>query len=98
VSTKRLEFTTTVDAPVPSVWRFMLGLESDKRWASVFAEGTYFEGAWEQGARIRFLSPPSGAGMLSEIAQNRPHEFISIRHLGFVSDGVEDTTSDSVRA
>jgi hypothetical protein len=76
----------------------MIGAESYKRWASAFAEGTYFEGSWEQGAKIKFLSPPSGDGMVAEIAQNRNNEFISIRHLGFVSNGVEDTTSESVRA
>ena len=36
--------------------------------------------------------------MLSEIAENREHEFISIRHLGMINGGVEDTTSDAVRA
>jgi hypothetical protein len=95
---KRIQFTTTINAPVPTVWRFMIGPDSYKRWASAFAEGTYFEGSWEQGAKIKFLSPPSGDGMVAEIAQNRKNEFISIRHLGLISNGVEDTTSESVRA
>lgn len=98
MSMKRVQFVTTINAPVPTVWRLMLGLEGYKRWASAFAEGCYFEGSWEQGAKIKFLSPPSGDGMVAEIAQNRKNEFISIRHLGFISNGVEDTTSESVRA
>jgi hypothetical protein len=98
MSMKRIQFITTINAPVPTVWRLMLGLEGYKRWASAFAEGCYFEGSWEQGAKIKFLSPPSGDGMVSEIAQNRKNEFISIRHLGFISNGVEVTTSESVRA
>ena len=98
MSMKRIQFMTTINAPVPTVWRLMLGLEGYKRWASAFAEGCYFEGSWEQGAKIKFLSPPSGDGMVSEIAQNRKNEFISIRHQGFISNGVEDTTSESVRA
>jgi len=76
----------------------MIGPESYKRWAAAFAEGTYFEGSWEQGTKIKFLSPPAGDGMLSEIAQSRNNEFISIRHLGLISNGVEDTTSESVLA
>ena len=95
---KRIQFTATINAPVPTVWRFMIGPESYKRWASAFTEGCYFEGSWEQGAKIKFLSPPSGDGMVAEIAQNRKNEFISIRHLGYISNGVEDTTSESVRA
>ena len=75
----------------------MMGPASYKRWASAFAEGSYFDGSWEQGGKIKFLAP-SGDGMVSEIAENRENEFISIRHLGYYSNGVEDTTSDSVRA
>ena len=36
--------------------------------------------------------------MVSEIAENRRNGFISIRHLGFIADGKEDTTSEAVRA
>ena len=36
--------------------------------------------------------------MTAEIAQNRPFEFVSIRHLGEVRNGVEDTTSEAVKA
>ena len=97
-SEKQVQFVVTINAPVPTVWRLMIGPESYKRWAAPFAEGTYFEGSWEQGTKIKFLSPPSGEGMLSEIAERRNNEFISIRHLGMISNGVEDTTSESVLA
>lgn len=97
-SRNRMQFATTIHAPVPTVWRLMLDPLSYQRWASAFAEGTYFEGSWEEGAKIKFLSPPSGDGMVAEIAHNRPNEFISIRHVGFVANGVEDTTSEAVRA
>jgi hypothetical protein len=36
--------------------------------------------------------------MLSEIAESRPHEFISIRHIGWIKGGVEDTQSEEVRS
>lgn len=36
--------------------------------------------------------------MVSTIAANRHHEFVSIQHLGEVHNGVEDTTSDRVKA
>ena len=96
-SVKRIQFSATINAPVPTVWRLMISPESYKRWASAFAEGSCFEGSWEQGAKVKFLAS-SGDGMAAEIAQNRKNEFISIRHLGFISNGVEDTTSESVRA
>ena len=94
---KTLAFEITIHAPRARVWSTMLEPESYKAWTSAFCEGSYFEGSWDQGAKIRFLSP-SGDGMVAEIAENRKHEFISIRHLGFLANGVEDTTSDAVRA
>lgn len=35
--------------------------------------------------------------MSAEISENRKHEVLSIRHLGYVFDGVEDSTSAVVR-
>ena len=35
--------------------------------------------------------------MISEIAESIYPEFISIRHLGYIIMGVEDTTSDAVK-
>ena len=96
-STKRIQFTATIKAPPGVVWRHVTDPESYRRWTSAFAEGSCFEGSWEPGARIRFLAP-SGDGMVSEIAECRTNEFISIRHLGFMANGVEDTTSEAVRA
>ena len=95
--TNQIHFSTTIKAPAARVWEVMLGPESYKAWAAPFHEGTYYEGSWEQGQRIRFLIPP-GQGMLSEIAESRPHEFISIRHIGMIENGVEDTESDAVRS
>ena len=68
-----------------------------KSWTTAFLEGSHYLGSWESGAKIRFLAP-SGDGMSSIIAENRPHEFVSIRHIGMIENGVEDTSSDKVRA
>ena len=70
-------------------------------WTSAFSEhGSWFEGDWSQGSRIRFLGPGQNgtvSGMLSRINENRPYEYISIEHLGFIQDGKEDTTSEAVK-
>jgi uncharacterized protein YndB with AHSA1/START domain len=94
---KRLRFSTVIAAPVSRVFDAMIDPAIYTQWTTAFAEGCYFEGSWQPGQRIRFLSP-GGDGMLAEIAENRRNEFISIRHLGFVSKGVEDTTSVAARA
>jgi hypothetical protein len=94
---KTLKFETTIKAPRSRVWRTMLEPETYKAWTSAFCEGSYYTGSWDEGAKIRFHAP-SGDGMTAVIAENRPHEFVSIRHLGTIENGVEDTTSEKVRA
>ena len=94
---KTLEFDVQIEAPRSVVWDAMLGPETYKDWTSAFCEGSYYEGSWAKGAKMKFLSP-GGDGMSSEIAENRLHEFVSIRHLGEILKGVEDTTSEKVRA
>lgn len=94
---KRLRFCVAIAAPKQNVWNTMLEPDSYRAWTAVFAEGSFYEGSWERGAKIRFLSP-GGDGMTAEIAENRPFEFVSIRHLGIIKDGVDDTESPASRA
>lgn len=95
---KTLHFDVEIRAPRATVWDTMLAPEGYRAWTAAFCEGSYYTGSWEQGAAIRFLTP-QGEGMVSEIAENRPHEYLSIRHLGAIArDGTEDTTSEQVRA
>lgn len=94
---KTLSFEVTIQAPRARVWERMLGAESYKTWTAVFNEGSHYKGSWEPGSRILFLGP-SGDGMSAVIAENRLHEFISIRHEGMIENGIEDLSSDKVRA
>lgn len=96
-STERIEFSTDIAAPVATVFRLMLDPQGYRDWTSPFAEGSHFVGSWQQGQKILFMSP-SGDGMVSEIAELRPDAYVSIRHLGYVVQGVEDTQSESVCA
>ena len=94
---KKLNFSTVVHCPPARAWETMLGPETYKAWTTPFCEGSYYEGTWEQGNRILFLAP-GGNGMISEIAEIRPHEYLSIRHIGMIENGVEDTESEKVKS
>jgi len=94
---KRIQFVAEIAAPAARVYALMIGDTSYRDWTSAFVEGSRYEGSWNRGERIRFLSP-SGHGMVAEIAENEPNEFISIRLLGQIANGVEDTESESIRA
>lgn len=94
---KRLAFDIFIQAPREVVWEVMLTPETYKDWTAAFTEGSYFEGSWNQGESIRFMAP-GGSGVVSVIAENRLHEYISIKHLGMIKDGIVDTESESVRS
>lgn len=93
---KRLHFSVMINARREAVWQAMLAPDTYRLWTTEFADGSYFEGSWAEGKHIRFLTP-NGEGMTSIIADNRPHEFISIKHLGFIKNGIDDTESEAVR-
>lgn len=94
---KTLHFATVIHSPRKTVWETMLAPATYRLWTAEFAEGSYFEGSWAQGEPIRFLAP-DGNGVASVIEENRPYEFLSIKHLGFIKDGLEDTESEAVRS
>ena len=93
-----LHFDIHILAPREQVWRQMLYSPGYEDWTSAFCAGSSYKGSWDTGAQIRFLDPPGAGGMVSEIAEHRPAQYVSIRHLGFIRDGVEDTCSEAVRA
>ena len=93
----RFRYSITIAAPRSTVWHVMLDDETYRQWTTVFAEGSYFEGDWNEGSTIRFLTPEKD-GMVAVIAENRIYEYVSIEHRGHVLKGVDDTESDAVKA
>ncbi|MEM7307941.1 MAG: SRPBCC domain-containing protein [Planctomycetota bacterium] len=91
-----LEFRIEIGVPVETVWERMFSLEGYRQWTAPFMAGSYFEGSWAQGERMHFLAP-GGSGMVAVISENRPHEVMSIEHIGYVMGGVEDTSSAGVQ-
>ena len=92
-----LTFEVEITAPVARVWETMLDPEGYTTWTAPFTPGSTFEGSWQEGERMLFLGP-GNSGMVAEIAANRRHELLSIRHLGFYLDGVEEIDSDAVKS
>ena len=93
---KTLHFETLIDALKETVWDIMLQSPTYEVWTSEFCEGSHFEGSWDEGAELRFLDP-NGNGMISVIKENIPYEFISIKHIGIINDGMADSDSEQAR-
>lgn len=94
---KTQHFDIFIQAPRQQVWATMLQSPTYERWTTAFCESSRFEGSWDEGQKIRFLNP-HGQGMVAEIAAHRPAEFVSIRHLGMIDQGIEVIPSEAVRA
>ena len=96
---EKLHTSIVISAPREKVWDTMLSDASYRQWTVAFHEGSYYKGTLAQGEKILFLGPDEGGemGMVSRVAEFRPHEFISFEHLGIVKNGVEDTESEEAK-
>ena len=91
-----LSFSIKIKAPKEKVWRILWDDRTYRTWTAEFTPGSYAVTDWQEGSKALFLDP-KGSGMVSTIAKNTPNEFLSIRHLGVVKEGVEDTKSAAVK-
>lgn len=93
---KKQTFNILIDASPGKVWNTLLGEETYPLWTSVFAEGSTVKTDWKEGSKALFLDG-KGEGMVSVIDKNIPNEFLSIKHLGMIKNGVEDMESEEVK-
>ena len=89
-------FNITIRATPAEVWNTLFGETTYPLWTAPFAEGSSVETDWKEGSKALFLDG-KGQGMVSMIAKSIPNEYMSIRHLGFYKDGVEDMDSEEVK-
>lgn len=94
---EKLQFSSMINAPKEKVWNPLWQDETYRKWTSVFSPSSHAQSDWKEGSKILFLDG-NGSGMVSQIAANRPNEFMSFKHLGEVKNGVEDTESEKVSA
>lgn len=93
----KINFSIPINAPKEKVWEMLWNMDAYRAWTSAFCEGSYAEtDNWKEDSRVLFLDG-KGSGMVSKVAANKPNEYMSFQHFGFVKDGVEDTSSDAVK-
>ena len=95
---EKLQFKTEIKAPADKVYKTMLGLGNKRtyeQWTAAFNPTSTFEGSWDKGSKIYFIGTDENGkkgGMVSEIAEHKPAEFVSVRHYGIL-DGENEITS-----
>ena len=93
---EKQNFKIDINAPREKVWETLWGKNSYPAWTSAFTEGSHVETDWKKGSKAFFLDAKN-EGMVSTIAENKPNEYMSIKHLGLVKDGIEDIDSEEAR-
>ena len=99
---QKLQFKKDIKASAEKVYNIMLGIdkiETYNQWTSEFNPTSTYEGSWEKGSKIYFIGTEDDGkkgGMVSEIADNIPSRFVSIRHYGFLDGENEITEGDEV--
>ncbi|MCF4101897.1 SRPBCC domain-containing protein [Gillisia sp. M10.2A] len=94
---KKLQFIKDIHASAEHVYNIMLGIsnvETYEQWTSEFNPTSTYEGSWEKGSKIYFVGTDENGkrgGMVSEISENIPFQFVSIRHYGIL-DGENEIT------
>jgi len=84
-----------INAPVKKVYDVMLGISNKstyEQWTALFNPTSTYDGSWNKGSKILFIGTDEKGdkgGMVSEIFNNIPNSFISIRHYGLLKGNVE---------
>jgi hypothetical protein len=89
-------FKISINAAPEKVWDILWNDITYPEWTSVFSPGSRAESDWKQGSKVLFLNSEND-GMVALIAENKPNEFMSFKHIGMIEKGVEDTESEKVR-
>ena len=94
-----LQYKIDINASAEKVYRTMLELETYKQWTALFNPTSTYEGNWVKGSKMLFVGTGENGekgGMVSEVAENIPNKFVSIRHYGLVKGNEEITTGEEV--
>lgn len=84
------------------VYDLMLGITNKstyEQWTALFNPTSTYEGNWSKGSKINFIGTDEKGekgGMVSEISENIPNKFVSIRHYGLLKAGKEITEGPEV--
>ena len=99
---KKITLTAQIKAPAQKVYEAMLGLNDKatyEQWTAQFNPTSTYEGNWTKGEKMYFVGTDENgkrAGMISEIVENIPAEFVSIKHIGMLDGETEITSGEQV--
>jgi len=99
---KKVQFNVSIHAPANKVYDIMLGLSNKstyEQWTALFNPTSTYDGNWNKGGKMLFTGideQGEKGGMVSEVFDNIPNRFVSIRHYGLLKANAEITEGPEV--
>lgn len=91
---KNIQYEIHIKAPRQKVWETMIDPDTYKEWTNASWPDSYYEGKWEKGEKIKFISK-DGSGTLALIEECNPYDYIGAKHIAILQKGgKEDDESD----
>jgi len=96
--TKEIVIEVTIAAPRKKVWETTLHPVTYKEWVNAAWPGSFFEGTWKEGEKLRFVSE-DGSGTLAILLEHKPYDYSFAKHVAVLNPGgIEDRDSDIARS
>jgi hypothetical protein len=96
MSSNILKKSVSIRAPRQKVWAVLLEDHYTRDWYTEFSQGAHVETDWNTGSKAVFKDL-NNDGLIARVAQNIPHEIISLEYEGVLTKGSEDYTSEAAQ-
>lgn len=97
----KLEFSIDINASAEKVFKVITEKETAAAWISVFSPNSFYEGSWDEGQKITFITPDEHGklnGMVCRITKNIPGKELYIQPLGNYLDGKEIIDEETLKS
>ncbi|KFC22844.1 SRPBCC family protein [Chryseobacterium sp. FH1] len=91
------KYQTEIDAPAEKVWDILWKEDTYSKWTHFFSPGSQMVTDWKVGGKTYFTDVSKKNGMVSTIDKIEKNKYLIFKHLGEITDGVEDTESEKVK-
>lgn len=91
-----LSHAIEIKAPAAKIWEVLWNPGTYTEWTRFFSEGSQYRSDWKVDGRTYFLDASGGNGMVSTIESLREPYEVVFKHLGLITEGVENIHSREV--
>lgn len=91
------KYQIEIDAPAEKVWDILWNEDTYSKWTHFFSPDSQIVTDWKVNGKTYFTDASKKNGMVSTIDKIEENKYLIFKHLGEMTDGVEDTESEKVK-